>query len=260
MTCLEVQKLLNAYMDGELDLVHNLEIERHLQDCVACQTTNQNNLILRKALKSEALYYKTPAGLQKRLRANLRKAAARQTAPAGKLWTRPRLVLAGLIGALAVLLAVGGLAIMLNTFSGDNERLAQEVVASHIRSLMLNHLSDVASTDQHTVKPWFDGKLDFSPVVEDFASKGYPLVGGRLDYLDKQPVAALVYQRAKHIINLFSWPDDRPDLKEALQTATLQGYHLIHWVQGGSNYWAVSDLNESELTAFVQLLESAIGG
>jgi anti-sigma factor RsiW len=134
------------------------------------------------------------------------------------------------------------------------------VVASHIRSLMLNHLSDVASTDQHTVKPWFDGKLDFSPVVEDFASKGYPLVGGRLDYLNKQPVAALVYQRAKHIINLFSWPDDRPDLKEALQTATLQGYHLIHWVQGGSNYWAVSDLNESELTAFVQLLESAIGG
>ncbi len=259
MTCHEVQKLLNAYIDNELDLVRNLEIERHLQDCGNCQTINLNLLALRKAFKSDALYYKSSAGIEKKLRASLRQAAASQTAQPTGHW-RPRLVTGVLLAAVAVLLVTGGLAAWLNVFSSENDRLAQEVVASHIRSLMLNHLEDVVSTDQHTVKPWFDGKLDFSPVVEDFAAKGYPLIGGRLDYLAKQPVAALVYQRSKHIINLFSWPESQPNLNQGLQTNTIQGYHLIHWIQGGSNYWAVSDLNESELTAFVQLIQSVISG
>ena len=159
-----------------------------------------------------------------------------------------------------VLLAVGGLLLLLGTSSTNNssELLAQEVVASHVRSLMVNHLEDVASSDQHTVKPWFDGKLDFSPIVVDFADKGYPLVGGRLDYLDNQSVAALVYQRSKHIINLFVWPA-KVGSQVGTQTQTLQGYHLFHGSKSGTNYWVVSDLNESELKDFVELVTSAIG-
>ncbi len=262
MTCEQVQKLLDAYVDGELDLVHNLEIEEHLQDCGPCQISYQNQLTLKKALKQETLYYALPAGLQKNIQTSLSRAVSKQPVPLSRLSSRRWVRSAGLIAAGLVVLLVGGLLLLANIFSsspsGKNELLAQEVVASHVRSLMVGHLEDVASTDQHTVKPWFDGKLDFSPTVEDFAEKGYPLIGGRLDYLDKQPVAALVYQRNKHIINLFIWPA-HSSLKTDAQTETLQGYHLFYWSKAGWNYWAVSDLNTSELEDFVQLTQTAVG-
>ncbi|MFZ0711206.1 MAG: hypothetical protein WAM53_14300, partial [Terrimicrobiaceae bacterium] len=137
---------------------------------------------------------------------------------------------------------------------GADQFLATQLVASHVRSLMLSHLTVVASSDQHTVKPWFDGKLDFAPAVVDLASEGFPLVGGRLDHLESRPVAALVYQRRKHFINLFVWPVETA-AAESGKTMTRQGYQLLHWVDSGANYWAVSDVNGSELEAFKQLFQ-----
>lgn len=135
-----------------------------------------------------------------------------------------------------------------------DELLANEVLSSHVRSLMANHLADISSSDQHTVKPWFAGKLDFSPPVEDFAKQGFPLIGGRLDYLENRPVAALVYERRKHLINLFVWPGSESDVPT--KTVSRQGYNLIHWTQSHMTYWVASDLDKSELQEFIQLVQN----
>jgi len=135
--------------------------------------------------------------------------------------------------------------------------LATQLIASHVRSLMANHLADVVSSDQHTVKPWLDAKLDFAPPVVDLSSEGFPLAGGRLDYLDKHAVAALVYQRRKHFINLFVWPV-AGDAAKATTSMTHQGYQMLHWVDPDFNYWAVSDVNQKDLQEFKQLFEKQI--
>jgi anti-sigma factor RsiW len=140
---------------------------------------------------------------------------------------------------------------------GADQFLATQLIASHVRSLMANHLADVASSDQHTVKPWLDAKLDFAPPVVDLANAGFPLMGGRLDYLDNRPVAALIYQRRKHFINLFVWPA-APDASRGAKAISHQGYHLLHWVEGDFNYWAVSDVNEGDLQNFQHLFEEQI--
>jgi anti-sigma factor RsiW len=147
--------------------------------------------------------------------------------------------------------------------------LATQLIASHVRSLMANHLTDVASSDQHTVKPWLDAKLDFAPPVVDLSSEGFPLVGGRLDYLANRPVAALVYQRRKHFINLFVWPAEtgadtttrsagNKQRSLTLKAISRQGYHLLHWLDSEFNYWAISDISAEELQEFEQLFEGQI--
>ena len=137
---------------------------------------------------------------------------------------------------------------------GADEFLATQLIASHVRSLMANHLTDVPSSDQHTVKPWLDAKLDFAAPVVDLAAQGFPLLGGRLDYLDNHSVAALVYQRRKHFINLFVWPTTPADSKPR-KMVTRQGYHLLHWVDDDFTYWAVSDVNVEDLQTFKQQLQ-----
>jgi anti-sigma factor RsiW len=241
---------MHGFADGELDLISNVAIEKHLQDCPLCNRVYQNHLALKSALTSDSLYFKSPANLQKRVRTALREASKDEPKPVMLSWRW--LALATSLALIAVI--IWSLAF---TKSGPpaDELLAQEIVSAHVRSLMANHLTDVPSSDQHTVKPWFDGKLDFSPTVTDLTAQGFPLIGGRLDYIGNRPVAALVYQRRQHLINLFIYPStDGSDNRNKI--AIRQGYNLIHWNRTGMNYWAVSDLNISELQEFAQAMQT----
>lgn len=262
MNCQETQELLPGYIDDELDLRSSLELEQHAQTCPSCARALAAQQALHAALNNGALYFKAPAQLHARVQASVRAQAGDETREAARAEARDkarphlttwRWLPAGLSFALLAVM-IGSLALMRSSPTTD-EQLAREVVASHVRSLMATHLTDVTSTDQHTVKPWFDGKLDFAPMVTDLAAQGFPLVGGRLDYINNRPVAALVYQRRQHFINLFVWP--AADATEhAPQVAVRQGYNLIHWTRAGMSYWAVSDLNLSELQTFAQALQN----
>ncbi len=251
MNCKEAQSLIDGYVDGELDLVRNLEIETHLQECARCSERCKNHETLRNAIKDGSLYFKPSADLQRRIQFSLRRAAKAEAIPRALPWRWVALaapVAAAAIAALALVPLLRG--------PSADELLTREVLSSHVRSLMANHLADVPSSDEHTVKPWFNGKLDFSPPVADLADKGFRLVGGRLDYLDQKPVAALIYQRQKHFINVFVWPFKEGSEHEA-KSVTRQGYHVLHWGRAGMTYWAVSDLEEHELRGFVQLLQKS---
>jgi mycothiol system anti-sigma-R factor len=252
MDCTEVQRLLHAYLDAELDMANTLEVEPHLQECKDCLQSYNNYQEIRTAIKTSSLYFQAPEKLRNNIRSSVLKANRNAFLSHMMSW-RGLSVAAVLI--FAILLSLLGITRLWPTSSGDNG-LAQEVLASHVRSLMANHLVDVPSSDQHTVKPWFNGKLDFSPPVVDLKAQGFPLVGGRLDYLDNQSVAALVYKRRKHIINLFIWPSTQ-NMGGTTDTNTPQGYHLIHWTKSGLTYWAASDLNLNELQQFVQLIQAS---
>ncbi len=244
MDCVEAKDLVHFYIDQELDLLRVVDVDKHLQSCAACRDLYDRQRALRSTLRRDASYHRAPPELRERLRFAIRAQTNGTTRPRARgrsQWN------AGLAVAAAVVLSVSvALYIVLPT---PQDRLENDVVSSHVRSLMVNHLSDVASSDQHTVKPWFNGKLDYSPPVNDLTAQGFPLIGGRLDYLDDRPVAALVYRHRQHAINLFVWPS--ADAHEQKQHAlSRQGYNLLHWAHGGMEFWVVSDLNEAELTQF----------
>lgn len=249
MNCNDAQNLINGYVDGELDLVRNLKIEHHLQECALCTQGYNNHQVLRNRIKNGSLYFRAPVDLERRIQTSLRKATRAVGRPRAlpKWWFN---IVAPMAAAAVVVLA---LVPFLRGPSAD-DLLAGEVVSSHVRSLMASHLADVPSSDQHTVKPWFAGKLNFSPRVEDFAEEGFPLIGGRLDYLDSRPVAALIYRRNKHLINLFIWPSGA-DSDVRVKTVSRQGYDLFYWTKSGMTYWVASDLNSTELQEFVQLVQ-----
>jgi anti-sigma factor RsiW len=248
---------MHAYVDGELDLVKTMQLEAHLQECPICARAYKNHQTLRSAMSSNPLYFKAPNDLSKRVHSALIGADRAQSAEARKMpwWMawRPSWVAVSIAASLALVAVLVWRLAPAIVGPSPNDLLAQEVLASHIRSLMANHLTDVPSSDQHTVKPWFNGKLDFSPPVQDFSKEGFPLVGGRLDYLEDRPVAALVYQRRKHYINLFVWPSTRD---HGQKTIMRQGYNLLCWTRSSMTYWAASDLNNSELQEFAHLVQN----
>jgi anti-sigma factor RsiW len=248
MNCQQARLLMDAYADGELDPAGILELERHFHDCPACALAFRNVQNLKKSLKQDSLFFAAPAELRQKLKLAMRPPP--ESRRSFRVWNR---FTAAATGAAVICLAL--LLSFALTRPSPQQQLAQEIVSSHIRSLMANHELDVASSDQHTVKPWFDGKLDFSPPVKDLAAQGFPLIGGRLDYLNNRAVAALVFHRYKHVINLFVWPTKAGESTPAV-CASINGYNLIHWSQGGMTFWAVSDLNEKELMEFAREFEA----
>jgi anti-sigma factor RsiW len=246
MNCQQAIPLIGPYADGELEAAAILELEKHIHDCSACALAWRNLQNLKKTLKQDALYFTAPPELSQRIKSEL--PLPRREVPRRPAWSWNWLTTA-FSGAFAVCLAL--LFLVTQTRPSAEQQLAQEIVSSHVRSLKGSHLMDVASTDQHTVKPWFNGKLDFSPPVKNLAAEGFPLAGGRLDYLDGRSAAALVFQRQQHFINLFVWPASEADSKPA-SVKPRQGYNLIRWSQAGMVFWAVSDLNQKELMQFVQ--------
>jgi len=256
MNCNDAATLIAAYADGETDRLQGRSIERHLLACPGCAAKHAELLALRARLRAEVPRYSAPAGLRARVLDSL--ASARPSAP-----SRPRLSadrwrwLSG--GALA-----GCAATLLAWFVGTavidwrvNEDVAVEAVTSHVRATLGNHLIQVASSDQHTVKPWLSERLDYSPPVPDLRQEGFTLVGGRVDYLDRHPVATLVYRIRDHTIDVFV----RPEVARAPPTPlrTVRGFNVVHATGSGMDWLAVSDVNAEELTAFVQRLAQAAG-
>jgi len=236
----EIKSLIHPYADGELDAANVRLVEAHLQSCPECRSTEISIRSLRTALTNSAPAFRAPASLRNTIRAGLGRETVteRQTS-----W--PSLSLA--LGTACALLLVGLVIFQANRTSRNS--IADQVVADHIRSLLATHLVDIPSSDQHTVKPWFNGKVDFAPEVRDFAAEGFPLVGGRLDYLDGRTVVALVYRRNKHPINLLISP--APGQADASPGALARrGYNLVRWTRREMNYWAVSDVNSTELQQF----------
>jgi anti-sigma factor RsiW len=242
---------VDVYLDGELAADDARALEMHLAQCPECARFRDRRLGLRAAIVTGVPIFQAPAALRERVVTAAR--SAQESTRASRRFTMPTLWRPLAVAASLAVVAFGSWTLALQRAAG--EALADDVLSSHIRSLMPGHLTDVLSSDQHTVKPWFNGRLDFSPPVYDFAGRGYPLLGGRIDYVGGRPVAALVYGRRQHLINVFVWPAARGPGGPAARTD--QGYHELHWMTGDYTYWVVSDLGVAELRDFAQLLRQA---
>jgi anti-sigma factor RsiW len=239
VNCSEAQSLLSPHLDNELDLLRAVDLQQHLQTCPDCRGRSQQTKAGRAAVRQQATYFAAPDALREKIMAALPAAKRTTATPA---WFN-------LSAAFALLVIVVWSAYSNLPITGSNDRVAEEIVSGHVRALMADHLTDVASSDRHTVKPWFNSKTDFSPPVIDLAAQGYPLIGGRLDYVSNRAAAALVYRHDRHVINLFIWP--APTNESANSKALVRnGYNIVHWAAAGMEYWAVSDLNSMDLKKF----------
>ncbi len=247
MTCNEARILLHALIDGELDAGHAREVEDHIAGCAACAAELAAYRTMSKAIAGADLRYTAPPALRRRIEASL---------PQTRVPNR-RAVLRGFAmgSAVSAIAATGLVAIILR--NDDAQRIESEIVSAHLRSLQAGHLTDVISTDQHTVKPWFNGKLDVAPPVVDLTAQGFTLIGGRLDYVDARAIGAIVYRRRAHVINLFVAQTASAEPHTA-RIETIQGFNIRRWSERGLNYWAVSDLAADELAEFGEKFETAM--
>lgn len=248
--CPDRAEMLHAYFDGELDAANARAFETHLKTCPDCSEAIGDLQALRDRFADPALASRAPEALRARIEAMVEPAAPRPR--------RPRLAAAlpwGLSGAFAAIAATFAAVTVVPT----TVALEDQLVADHVRSTLGVRLVDVETSDRHTVKPWFNGKVDFAPPVVDLADAGYPLVGGRLDYVDRHVVAALVYRRNKHVINVFVWPQDQR-LRWPAVGGDHQGYGVVHWTEAGLQFWAVSDVDHGDLEAFGRLFAARTHG
>jgi len=251
MTHPSFEAQLDAYLDGELTAVDARELEAHVAQCPECARFRDGRVALRAALQARVPNLQAPAALRERVRTTLR---ASQPARSPRRFGAPVLWRSLALAASLAIVALGSWRLALRRAAA--ETLVDQVLASHVRSLMPGHLTDVPSSDQHTVKPWFNGRVDFSPPVSDFSGLGYPLLGGRLDYVAGRPVAALVYGRRQHVINVFVWPAMQ-DAAHSPSTQARQGYHVVRWTTPDYTYWVVSDLGLTELHDFARMVQKA---
>lgn len=249
MSCDSTRTVLHGYLDGELDASRAAEFERHLECCRECATALGAEESLRSSLQGAGLYERAPVSLRKKIRAALDGATASFAWKAIPAWRW--------LGVAAAILLVAAISWYswprLENSAASSPVTAAEIIDAHVRSLQPGHLTDVASADQHTVKPWFDGKLAFVPPVKDYADEGFPLMGGRLDVLNGQNVAALVYGRRKHVINVFVWPTKEADTP-IHPPGLRQGYQWVHWRHQGMEFCAISDVSASDLHELAQLI------
>jgi anti-sigma factor RsiW len=241
-------ELLPAYVDDELDPAAALALERHLADCATCRREYAQQRTMHKLVRSRIEKAVSPAALAQRIAAAL-PAEKRPRAP----WRSPAAGFAFgfALSALVLLMPAG---VYRAAWLPDGSPLTQQIAYSHIRSMQADHLIDIASSDRHVVKPWFNGKLDFSPPVIDMAEQGFSLEGGRLDFIDGHPAAVLVYRHNRHPINVYAWPGAAR--ATGVQMHTSRGYHLAQWTAGGMRFWAASDLAMDELHAFAAQLRA----
>jgi mycothiol system anti-sigma-R factor len=248
MDCARALELLHGYLDNELDALHVREMEAHLETCASCHAEYEQELKLRSLLQAQAPRYSAPMQLRSRILSSVRTArrprTLRQWVPMGWLQFG---------AALAAAVVLSSTVTYYSVVASNTDRVVDEVVASHARSLITNHPTDVASSDQHTVKPWFNGRVDFAPVVKDLSEQGFPLVGGRLDYVDGRPVAALLYRHRQHWISVFMWPD-QSGRDTATRRFSRNGYSVEQWTSGGLRFYAVGDIAGPELGEFVAQL------
>ena len=253
MNCAESEILLHALIDDELDAGHARDVEAHVASCAACAAKLQAFRAMRGAFSGAGLKEAAPASLRNRIEAALPVPKARVAAPL-RSWR----TFFGGFAVGGVLSAAVAASLLLVVIRGNQEQtIAGEVVSAHLRSLQAGHLTDVETSDQHTVKPWFNGKLDVAPPVIDLTAQGFTLIGGRLDYVGGQTVGSIVYRRRKHVINLFV-AERLGATQRSVSADNVQGFNVLHWTEAGLDFWAVSDIDAEELREFQEKFSAAL--